>query len=393
MTLRVAVVTVARSDYGIYYPVLRLLEKDPEIELKLIAAAGHLDPKYGFTLREIEQDGFSIAARVPMTMRGDSREDVANAVGVGVQEFVSAYAKTQPDIVFLLGDRYEMMSAAIAALPLRIPLAHIHGGELTFGAIDDAIRHAITKLSHIHFAATTEYARRIRQMGEEPWRVHVTGSPAIDSIQSFDPIPKSDLDDEFGMDLRQTLLITYHPVTLEDEKSNRDSLANLLSALSEANHSLLFTYPNADSQNSEIIDRIKDFVHTRPRARFVENLGHRKYHSVQKYVAAMVGNSSSGIIEAGTFQLPVVNIGIRQQGRTRGAHVIDVDTSARGILRGITQAVSPAFRRSLVGTQNPYGTGHSAERIVSLLKSTDRGQALIMKKFIDYSPEFDTKSR
>lgn len=391
MTLRVAVVTVARSDYGIYYPVLRRLENDPEIELKLIVAAGHLDPKYGLTVREIEQDGFPIAARVPMSMLGDSREDVANAIGLGVQEFTSAYAQTQPDVVLLLGDRYEMLAAAVAALPLRIPLAHIHGGELTFGAIDDAIRHAITKLSHVHFAATKEYARRIRQMGEEPWRVHVTGSPAIDSIQSFVPIPKAELDQEFGMDLCRALLITYHPVTLEDEASNRDSLANLLAALSQSGYSLLFTYPNADSQNSEIIERIKDFVGAREHARFVQNLGHRKYHSVQRYVAAMVGNSSSGIIEAGTFRLPVVNIGTRQQGRIRGAHVVDVNTSQPEILQGIRTATSVAFRQSLANTQNPYGTGRSAERIVSLLKSTELGQILIVKKFIDCSYEFETQ--
>jgi GDP/UDP-N,N'-diacetylbacillosamine 2-epimerase (hydrolysing) len=390
MRLRVAVVTVARSDYGIYYPVLRLLETDAQIELKLIVAAGHLDPKYGLTVREIEQDGFSIDARVPMTMKGDSREDVANAIGTGVQEFASAYCQIRPDVVLLLGDRYEMMAAAVAALPLRIPLAHIHGGELTLGAIDDAIRHAITKLSHIHFAATIEYARRIRQMGEEPWRVHVTGSPAVDSIRSFEPIPKAKLDDEFGMDVARTLLITYHPVTLEDEDSNRDSLSNLLVAASESGCSLLFTYPNADSQNGEIIERVSNFVHARKDARVVLNLGHRKYHSMQTYVAAMVGNSSSGIIEAGTFQLPVVNIGTRQQGRIRGAHVIDVATSKQAILRGISTAISSAFRQSLVGTQNPYGNGRSAERIVSLLKSVERGQTLIVKRFVDDPSRFET---
>lgn len=389
MTLRVAVVTVGRSDYGIYFPVLRLLEEDQEIELKLIVAAGHLDPKYGTTVREIEQDGFPIAARVPMRMQGDSREEVARIIGIGVQEFTSAYHNTQPDVVLLLGDRYEMIAAAIAALPLRIPLAHIHGGELTFGAIDDAIRHAITKLSHIHFAATTEYAHRIRQMGEESWRVHITGSPAIDSIRSFEPIPKAELDSEFSMDLSQTLLITYHPVTLEDNDSG--NLSNLLAAVSESGYSLLFTYPNADSHNTEIIEGIKDFVATRKRTKLVTNLGHRKYHSVLRYIAAMVGNSSSGIIEAGSFCLPVVNIGTRQEGRIRGAHVIDVDGSKDAILKGIATAVSPCFHQSLVGTENPYGNGRSAERIVSLLKSIERGRNLIVKKFVDYPRESDTK--
>ncbi len=382
MTLRVGVVTVGRSDYGIYFPVLRLLQADKEIELRLIVAAGHLDPRYGNTVDEIERDGFPIAARVPMKMNGDSREDVAMAIGVGVQEFTSAYRHTQPDVVLLLGDRYEMMSAATAALPSRIPIAHIHGGELTFGAIDDAIRHAITKLSHIHFAATTEYARRIRQMGEETWRVHVTGSPAIDSIRSFEPMTQAELENEFTLDLSRTLLLTYHPVTLED--NDRETLSNLLAAVSESGHSLLFTYPNADPHNSEIIQRVKEFVATRPNARFVTNLGHRKYHSVQRYVAAMVGNSSSGIIEAATFHLPVVNIGTRQEGRIRGAHVIDVSSSKDAIAKGIATAVNPNFRRSIAHIENPYGNGRAAERIVSLLKSMQRGPTLTVKRFVDY---------
>ncbi len=382
MTLRVGVVTVGRSDYGIYFPVLRLLQADKEIELRLIVAAGHLDPRYGNTVDEIERDGFPIAARVPMKMNGDSREDVAMAIGVGVQEFTSAYRHTQPDVVLLLGDRYEMMSAATAALPSRIPIAHIHGGELTFGAIDDAIRHAITKLSHIHFAATTEYARRIRQMGEETWRVHVTGSPAIDSIRSFEPMTQAELENEFALDLSRTLLLTYHPVTLEG--NDRETLSNLLAAVSESGHSLLFTYPNADPHNSEIIQRVKEFVATRPNARFVTNLGHRKYHSVQRYVAAMVGNSSSGIIEAATFHLPVVNIGTRQEGRIRGAHVIDVSSSKDAIAKGIATAVNPNFRRSIAHIENPYGNGRAAERIVSLLKSMQRGPTLTVKRFVDY---------
>jgi UDP-hydrolysing UDP-N-acetyl-D-glucosamine 2-epimerase len=382
MTLRVGVVTVGRSDYGIYFPVLCLLQADKEIELRLIVAAGHLDPKFGNTVQEIERDGFPIAARVPMKINGDSRDHVAMAIGVGVQEFSSAYMHTQPDVVLLLGDRYEMISAAIAALPSKIPIAHIHGGELTYGAIDDAIRHAITKLSHIHFAATTEYARRIRQMGEETWRVHVTGSPAIDSIRSFEAISQAELENEFGLDLSRTLLITYHPVTLED--NDRDTLSNLLAAVSESAHPLLLTYPNADSHNTEIIQRVKEFVATRPNARFVTNLGHRKYHSVQRYAAAMVGNSSSGIIEAATLHLPVVNIGTRQGGRIRGAHVIDVSSSKDAIARGIATAVSPDFRRSIANIENPYGNGRAAERIVSLLKSMQRGQTLIVKRFVDY---------
>lgn len=382
MTLRVGVVTVARSDYGIYVPVLRCLHADPDTELSLIVAAGHLDSKYGNTIQEIEADGFPIAARVPMKMGGDSRVDVANTIGIGIQEFTAAYQSVRPDIVLLLGDRYEMLAAAAAALPCRIPLAHMHGGELTLGAIDDAIRHAITKLSHLHFAATAEYGRRIRQMGEEPWRVHVTGSPAMDSIRTLDAIPQSQLEELFGLDLTHTLLITFHPVTLED--TNEDSLSNLLAALSDSGHSLLFTYPNADSNSDRIIQHVREFVATRKNACFVTNLGHRKYHSVQRHVAAMVGNSSSGIVEAASFRLPVVNIGNRQKGRTRGPNVIDVGTSKEAIASGIAKAVSIEFRHSIATIENFYGDGHAAERIVSLLKSAPRGSSLIMKKFVDY---------
>jgi GDP/UDP-N,N'-diacetylbacillosamine 2-epimerase (hydrolysing) len=382
MSRRVAVVTVGRSDYGIYFPVLQRLQNDPEIVLQLIVAAAHLDPKYENTVQEIERDGFPIAARVPMTARGDSEQDIANAIGVGVQEFTSAYHDLHPEIVLLLGDRYEMFAAAIAALPVRIPIAHIAGGELTFGAIDDAIRHSITKLSHIHFAATSEYARRIEQMGEQLWRVQVTGSPAIDAIAGLKSIPKSELETEIGLDLSRTLLITYHPPTLE--QNQLEALDNLLGALASSQHNLLFTGLNADARNQEFMQRIERFVQKTPHARLILNFGYRKYRNIQRYVAAMVGNSSSGITEAASFHLPVVNIGSRQAGRVRAPNVIDVENSRDGIAQGIAKAVSPEFRESGASVQNPYGDGHAAERIVSVLKSVELGQELLVKKFVDY---------
>ena len=385
MTRRVAVVTVGRSDYGIYFPVLCLLQRDEMLEIQLIVAAAHLSAQSGYTVGEIEKDGFPIAARVPMTKDGDSRHDVAHAIGLGVQEFTAAYGQLQPDILLLLGDRYEMFAAAIAALPSRIPVAHIHGGELTMGAIDDSIRHCITKLSHLHFAATPAYARRIQQLGEESWRVHVTGSPVLDSILSLEAIPRADLEAEIGIQLGQTLLITYHPVTLEDDET--EHISDLLAAVSGAGFNLLFTYSNADAHSSEIMRWVKQFVNRTPTARLVSNLGHRKYHSVQSYVAAMVGNSSSGIIEAASFRLPVVNIGTRQAGRVRPGNVIDVDSSREGIAQGVRRAVSPEFRQSIANVVNPYGDGRAAERIVSVLRSVDTGSTLIKKKFVDYRLE------
>lgn len=381
MSLRVAALSVGRSDYGIFVPVLRLLQQDEKLDLRLIVAAAHLDPKYGNTVQEIERDGFPIEARLPITMHGDSRQDVAAAIGLCVQEFASAYQRIQPDLLLLLGDRYEMFAAAIAALPLRIPIAHIAGGELTFGAIDDAIRHATTKLSHIHFATTSVYAQRIRQMGEEPWRVHVTGSPSIDAILALEPISQAELEAEIGLDLHRTLLITYHPVTLEDNQT--EHISNLLSALSASGQCLLFTYPNADAQNSEIICRVKEFVEHTSRARLISNLGHRKYHSLQRYVAAMVGNSSSGIVEAASYHLPVINIGNRQAGRVRTTNVIDVGNSKEEISKAIELAVSSAFRNSIANIENPYGDGRAAERILRVLRSLEIGPSLLVKKFID----------
>jgi GDP/UDP-N,N'-diacetylbacillosamine 2-epimerase (hydrolysing) len=382
MRRRIAVVTVGRSDYGIYLPVLRRLQQDPDIDLQLIVAAAHLHPKYGNTIREIERDGFSIAARVPMIVHRDSAQDVANAIGTGVQEFTSAYHELHPEIVLVLGDRYEMFAAAVAALPVRTPIAHIAGGELTFGAIDDAIRHCLTKLSHIHFATTSQYGRRIRQMGEQPWRVHVTGSPAIDEILVLEVISKSELETEIGLDLSRTLLITYHPPTLEENKLQ--GLTRLLGVLAASQHSLLFTGVNADAGNEEFMRRVQRFVQKTPHARLILNLGYRKYRNVQRHVAAMVGNSSSGITEAASFQLPVVNIGSRQAGRVRARNVIDVENSDDEIVQGIAKAVSPEFRQSLASIQNPYGDGHAAERIVSVLKSVELGQELLIKKFADY---------
>jgi GDP/UDP-N,N'-diacetylbacillosamine 2-epimerase (hydrolysing) len=382
MSRRVAVVTVGRSDYGIYLPVLQHLQDERDIALQLIVAAAHLDPKYGNTIQEIEADGFPIAARLPMIVQGDSEQDVAHTIGAGVQKFTSAYRDLHPEIVLVLGDRYEMFAAALAALPARIPVAHIAGGELTLGAIDDSIRHSITKLSHIHFAANSKYAQRIRQMGEEPWRVHVTGSPAIDAILALKSIPQSVLEMEIGLDLSRTLLVTYHPPTLEENQ--QEALEDLLRVLAASQHNLLFTGVNADARNQEFMRRIERFVGETPNRRLVLNLGYRKYRNIQRYVVAMVGNSSSGITEAASFRLPVVNIGSRQAGRVRAPNVIDVQTSGNEIAQGIARAVSPAFRKSLANIQNPYGDGNAAERIVSVLKSVVLGQEMLVKRFVDY---------
>lgn len=382
MTRRIGVVTVARSDYGIYYPLLRAIRDDVECQLCLIAGGAHLSPVFGNTLSEIERDGFEIEARVPMLLSGDSPEGTAMSMGLGIINFANAYRDIQPDLLVLLGDRFEMLAAAIAAVPLRIPIAHLHGGELTQGAMDDSIRHAISKLSHLHFAAAAIYGRRLEQMGEEPKRIFVTGSPVVDAILAEPAIPKDELERELGARLENALLVTYHPVTLEHERTE-ERLSTLLAVLSRFENEVLFTYPNADMGNAVIIDHLQRFAASRPRTHVFVNLGRRKYHSLQRYVGAMVGNSSSGIIEASIFKLPVVNIGDRQMGRLRTPNIIDVPDEAHAIERAIHTALSPRFRESLSQMEHPYGKGDASKQILQTLKTVPLDGSLLKKRFHD----------
>jgi UDP-hydrolysing UDP-N-acetyl-D-glucosamine 2-epimerase len=383
MKRRIGVVSVGRSDYGIYHPVLRAIQDDPDCELHLIVGGAHLSPVYGNTIQEIQKDGFEISERVQMLLSDDSPEAISMSIGIGIINFASAYRNVQPDILVLLGDRFEMLAAAIAALPLRIPIAHIHGGELTQGAMDDAIRHAISKLSHLHFAAAPAYGRRLEQMGEEPQRVFVTGSPVVDAVLAEEAIPKEQLENELGARLGNALLVTYHPVTLGNERTEVQ-ISNLLSVLSRFENELLFTYPNADAGNAVIIDHLRRFASKHSRAHLFVNLGRLKYHSLQRYVAAMVGNSSSGILEASVFRLPVVNIGDRQMGRLRTPNIIDAPDETGAIERAIQRALSPEFKKSLSQMENPYGKGDASKQILGVLKAVPLDGSLLRKRFHDF---------
>jgi GDP/UDP-N,N'-diacetylbacillosamine 2-epimerase (hydrolysing) len=381
---RIAVVTVGRSDYGLYFPVLRAIEADDECELLLIASAGHLSSLHGDTLDEIERDGIAVAESVRMLLADDSREAVAMSAGLGVYGFARAYERLRPDIVLVLGDRIEMLAAAVAALPMQILVGHIHGGELTQGAIDDSARHAITKLSHLHFAAAAPYARRIEQMGEEAQRIFLTGSPAVDCVKAEPVISQEELEKEFDLDLNKTLLVTYHPVTL-DVQPVKESIQSLLGALEKFNYGMIVTYPNADAGFASIIEDLRRFARKNSRIRLVTNLGRRKYLSVQRYVAAMVGNSSSGILEASVLRLPVVNIGDRQQGRMRPRNVIDTPAEQGAIEAAIQRALSPDFRSGLANMENPYGNGDASKKIVEILKSIPLDGTALKKRFCDLS--------
>jgi len=381
---RIGVVTVSRSDYGHLRPVLEALRRAPDLELLLLVAGMHLASEFGLTVRDIEADGFPISARVEMLGGGDTPEAVAAATGRGVAGFGEAFARLRPDVVVVLGDRFEMLAAAVAALPFALPVAHIHGGEVSEGAMDNQIRHAITKLAHLHFASAEPHARRIAAMGEEPWRIHTVGAPGLDRLATTEPLPRAGL----ARDLRLPeagpwLLVTFHPVTLE----YRDTAAHideLLAALEKTDGFIVITYPNADTAGRLIIERIEEFAGRHPRrCRLAKSLGERLYLSLLRHADLMIGNSSSGLIEAPSFGLPVVNVGSRQRGRLRGANVIDVEPLREDILRGIEAAQALPFRVRARAAANPYGDGHAAPRVVDVLRSVPIDARLVQKRFSD----------
>jgi UDP-hydrolysing UDP-N-acetyl-D-glucosamine 2-epimerase len=379
----IAVVTVSRSDYGHLRSVLEEIRAADDLRLVLFAAGTHLAAEFGLTVREIEADGWPVADRIDLLDRDDSPEGVAASMGRGLDGFARVYARHRPDLVVVLGDRFEMLAAAAAALPFGLPIAHVHGGELSEGAIDNQIRHAITKLAHLHFVSAEPHAARVRQMGEEAWRVHTTGAPGLDRIRRLEPLSREALAAALGLPLDGPwLAVTYHPVTLEyqDTAAHVDEL---LAALETTRGALVFTYPNADTAGRLIAARLEAFAARTPRARLAPSLGDRVYLSLLRHADAMVGNSSSGLIEAPSFGLPAVNIGSRQRGRLRGANVIDVGYDRDDIVKGIETALSPGFREALAGLPNPYGDGTAAPRIVRVLRQVALDARLIQKGFVD----------
>jgi UDP-N-acetylglucosamine 2-epimerase (non-hydrolysing) len=378
---RICVVTTSRADYGIYRPVLREITRRPGLELRLLVTGSHLLPQFGLTVSEIEADGYDTSQRAETLLSGDTPVAIVMSAAHAMIDLVECYCRLRPDLLMVLGDRYEMHTAVAAAVPFLIPVAHIHGGELTEGAIDDALRHSITKMSHLHFAATEVYADRIKQMGEESWRVTVSGAPSLDNLKGFAPLDDSALAERFGLKLdKPFLLATYHPVTLENESAEA-KLDQMLRALGKLNMPVVFTYPNADTGSSRIISQVAAYLSETGRGWLVPSLGSQGYFSLMSRAAAMVGNSSSGIIEAASFNLPVVNIGNRQAGRVRAANVIDVGDSQPEIENGLQRVLDPAFRDSLANLQNPYGDGHAAERIVDKIQAVELGPKLLKKHF------------
>ncbi len=379
MKRSIAVVTTSRADYSHLYWPLRDLAAHPEIDLRLIVLASHLSPEFGSTVQEIEADGFAIAARLECLLSSDTDVGMAKSIGVGVLSLADTLGAMRPDLLLLIADRYEMLAPAAVALALRIPMAHIEGGEFSEGAIDDAVRNALTKMSHIHFTSTETARTRVISMGEEPWRVHRAGAPSLDHLGRSDLLRREELEERIGVDLTQdSVLVAYHPVTLlSDTVSEADALFRALEAMPEQ---LLFCYPNADAGSRLLIERAEAFVRLRGGGRIFVNLPAVQYWSLLRQVRMMIGNSSSGIMETGSFALPTVNVGLRQKGRERPPNVLDAEATTASILERASEARSDRFRESLAGMQNPYGDGHAAERMVEVLTTLPGRDVLLMKR-------------
>lgn len=381
---RIAVVTGTRAEYGILYWILKGIHEDPELELQLVVTGMHLAPAFGLTVRVIEQDGFPIAERVEMLLSADTETAISSSMGIGMIGFAKAYERLKPEIIVVCGDRFEVFSAVAAAVPFRIPIAHIHGGELTTGAMDDLFRHAITKMSHIHFPAATPYAGRITQMGESPENIFCFGAPGLDNIRKLDLMGREQLCRTLGIPEDKKIgVVTYHPVTLEDNTAE-DQTEELLKALKKFKDVYwVITLPNADTGGRIIADITNRFANYNPiNSKSFASLGQLKYLSLLKHAAIMVGNSSSGIVEAPSFELPVVNIGDRQSGREFGVNIINVpECEGEVIVQAVGRALSDGFKASLKGMQNPYGEGGASLMIVEKLKCVPLGSRLIKKVF------------
>lgn len=376
---KVAAVTGTRAEYGILYPVLKSIEAQPNLELFLIVTGMHLSHEFGYTVREIEDDGFRIDAKLDMLLSSDAPGSMAKSIGLGVISMAQTWEQLKPDIILVLGDRIEPLAATVAAAYMNIPVAHIHGGDIC-GSVDNPARHAITKFAHIHFPATKESAERSIKLGEEEWRIHIVGSPALDVILNEPCIPPDELAKQFELDLSQPLiLVVQHPVTTQVDKAPKQ-MRETLEAVVELGYPTVLIYPNSDAGGRRMIEVIKEFE-SYPSIRTFKSLPRREYLSLMGIATVMVGNSSSGIIEAPSFGLPAVNIGIRQEGRERSKNIIDVGYNKQRIIKAIGKALTDEeFLKEVEKRENPYGDGKASQRIAEILSKIEITPRLLQKK-------------
>tara|TARA_B100001027_G_scaffold122742_1_gene84782 strand:- start:6685 stop:7839 length:1155 start_codon:yes stop_codon:yes gene_type:complete len=383
MTRKILVVTGSRAEFGLLQFLMKEIDRDETLELQIIATGSHLSKNHGYTVNEIREKGFSPNFEIDLNLLNDTKESISNSIGIGTKEFTKAYEILDPDIIVLLGDRYEILSAAISALISKIPVAHIHGGEITEGAFDEAIRHSVTKMSHLHFVSNDVYRKRVIQLGELPSNVHTVGGLGVDVLKRTQILPKRVLEKSLGFSfLDKNLLVTLHPVTLNETNFDKET-KELLHALSEFNDAnIIITLPNADPGNQSIRKQMKDFAAYHPNAKTYESLGNEVYLSCLANVDGVIGNSSSGITEAPSLKTATVNVGDRQKGRLMASSIIHCNFEKNEIKSSIENIFSQKFKSKLNNVINPYGDGGATEKIFEILKTVIL-KGIIKKAFND----------
>lgn len=379
MSRNICVVTGSRAEYGLLYWLMKGIQDEPDLKLQVIATGMHLSPEFGLTYKVIEQDGFTIDAKVEMLLSSDTPVGIAKSIGLGVIGFADALDRLKPDMLVLIGDRFEILAAAQAALVARIPIAHIAGGDTTEGAFDEAIRHSITKMSHLHFVTNEDAVLRVRQLGENPEHIYLVGNPGLDHLKRMPLLDQSTLEKELGFQFKQkNILVTFHPTTLDDQPA-AVQCKELLLALDALGPDvgIIFTKPNADTDGRVLIRMIDTFVANHVNAKAYTSLGQLRYLSSMSLVDAVVGNSSSGLYETPSFGIPTVNIGDRQKGRLQAASVLNCPVGSH-IIR---QTINKAFHFDCHGVINPYGDGDSSVKIIATLKNAFDPKQLLQKHF------------
>lgn len=378
----IAVITGTRAEYGLLYHTIKKIHEDTSLNLQLLITGTHLVEQYGHTIDSIKKDGFYIADKVDSIMASGTKVSTAKSTGLAVSEFAKAFERLQTDMILILGDRYEIFAAATAAMMMNIPIAHISGGEITEGAQDEQIRHAITKMSHLHFPGAKVYVDNIINMGEESWRVFNVGDPGLENIKYMNFLNQSEIKKELGIlvDL-ETLLVTFHPVTLELDQLSYQ-LQNLIEALEETGKKVIITYPNADTGSQRIIEQINLLGERNNKVSVFKNLGSQRYLSIMKLCGAVVGNSSSAIVEAPYLKVPTIDIGNRQKGRLTSDSIINCGYDKSEIINAINKVLDADFRQKCKQVKSPYGEGNTSSDILEVIKSIDINDKLLKKKLV-----------